>query len=102
MKYLLAQVLMNILIFRFASGKLLGLYKIVSYFFYPFLIFLLLLFDMANYSLAKFFEDIKASGTVGVAVDITNYYPHYFNSLLLNIILIQYIFNSFKNKISKK
>jgi hypothetical protein len=104
MIYILIQVILNVLIFRFAPDKFIKTYKNAFYFVYPILLIFSVIIteNTFDYNFSNIFERMKHNKTVGFALDITKITSSYFNSLLLNLILIQYIFNSSISKLITK
>jgi len=100
MIYILIQIILNIFVFKFSSGKFLLKYKNISYIIYPVLLvaFLIISENQFNFNLNDLLTSIKQGRSYGFALDVTVISSKYFLSLLLNMIFIQYIFNSYQRE----
>lgn len=90
MKCILIQILFNIIIFRFFSEKVIGVYKKLAYILYPVLISILVILPK---------HEIHFNENCGFALDITELYSKFYLLTLALIILIQFIFNNFLYKL---
>jgi hypothetical protein len=90
MKYILIQILLNTILFRFASEKVIRIYKKLAYILYPVLITILMIPQEQEFHL---------NGNYGFAIDITDLYSKFYLLTLALIILIQFIFNNFLFKV---
>lgn len=88
MKYIIIQVLLNIIIFRFSSEKVIGIYKKLAYILYPILISVLIILPKRN---------IEFNENYGFVLDVTDIYSKSY--LLALVILIQFSFNNFLCKV---
>jgi hypothetical protein len=93
MKYILIQILFNIMIFRFFSEKGIRVYKKIAYLIYPVLISIVII-------LSK--NTIVQNKNYGVAFDITCLYSTSYFLMLSLIIVVQIIFDSVLSVVMRK
>lgn len=92
MRYIFIQVLLNIVIFRFSSEKVIRVYKKLAYILYPVLISILIILPKRNI-------EFNGNYGYGFVLDITDIYSKSYLLTLVLIILIQFLYNTFLYKL---